>query len=45
MVQRAVREASEVANCLPGLLGDVSPGELVCRGAALLSAAALGFAA
>jgi len=45
MVERAVGQAGEVGDRLPGELGDVSAGEFVFGGSAPLAAAALGFAA
>ena len=45
MVERAVGEVGEVGSRLACELGDVSTGQLVFAGAALLSAAVLGLAA
>jgi hypothetical protein len=45
VIERAVREAGEVGYCSACDLGDVSAGELLVGGAALLSAAAFGLAA
>jgi hypothetical protein len=45
MIERAVREAGQVRDRVVGELGDVSAGELVFGGAALLAAAVFGFAA
>jgi hypothetical protein len=45
MVKRAVGEAGEVGDRLPGVLGDVSARELVFGGSAGLAAAAFGLAA
>ena len=45
MVERGVGQAGEVGDCLVGELGDVSAGELLFGGSALLAAAVLGFAA
>jgi hypothetical protein len=45
IVERVVGEAGEVRNRLACELGDVSAGELVLGGSALLAAAALGLAA
>jgi hypothetical protein len=45
MVERAVGEAGEVGDRVPGELGDVGAGELVFGGSALLAAAAFGLAA
>ena len=45
MIERAVRQAGEVGDRLPGERGDVRAGELIFGGAAGLAAAALGLAA
>jgi hypothetical protein len=45
VVERTVRQTGEVRNRLSGELSDVSAGELILGGPAVLTAAALGLAA